>query len=51
MLQLHYFPGSASLIPHILLEELGVPYEPVVVDRTVRRAQVARLPASSTPMA
>ncbi len=36
MLQLHYFPGSASLIPHILLEELGVPFERVLVDRTVQ---------------
>ena len=25
MLTLHYFPGNASLIPHVLLEELGVP--------------------------
>ncbi len=36
MLQLHYFPGNASLIPHILLEELGVPFERVLVDRTVQ---------------
>ena len=36
MLQLHYFLGSASLIPHILLEELGVPFERVLVDRTVQ---------------
>jgi glutathione S-transferase len=34
MLQLHYYPGNASLAPHILLEELGVPYELVFVDRT-----------------
>ena len=27
MLQLHYFPGNASLIPHLVLEELGVPFE------------------------
>ena len=34
MLQLHYFPSTASMIPHILLEELGVPYERVLVDRS-----------------
>jgi glutathione S-transferase len=34
MIQLHYFPSTASMVPHILLEELGVPYERVLVDRT-----------------
>ena len=34
MKQLHYFPGNASMTPHMLLEELGVPYELVLVDRT-----------------
>ena len=33
MLQLHYFPGNASLIPHIVLEELGAPFELKYVDR------------------
>ena len=33
MFQLHYFPGNASLIPHIVLEELGVPFELKYVDR------------------
>ena len=33
MLHLHYFPGNASMSPHILLEELGVPYELHFVDR------------------
>ena len=33
MIQLHYSPSTASMVPHILLEELGVPYERVVVDR------------------
>jgi len=32
-IQLHYFPGNASLIPHILLEELGLPFELSYVDR------------------
>ena len=35
MFQLHYFPGNASLIPHIVLEELGVPFELKYVDRAV----------------
>jgi glutathione S-transferase len=34
MIQLHYFPGNASMTPHMLLEELGVPFERVLVDRT-----------------
>ncbi|WP_341888951.1 glutathione S-transferase family protein [Variovorax sp. YR752] len=34
MIQLHYFPGNASMTPHMLLEELGAPYERVLVDRT-----------------
>jgi glutathione S-transferase len=33
MIQLHYFPGNASLIPHILLEELGAQFEQLYVDR------------------
>ena len=35
MLQLHYYPGNASMIAHILLEELGVPFQLLHVDRTV----------------
>lgn len=33
MMQLHYYPSNASMTPHVLLEELGVPYERVLVDR------------------
>lgn len=33
MIQLHYYPSTAAMVPHILLEELGVPYECVLVDR------------------
>ena len=33
MIQLHYSPGTASMIPHLLLEEMGVPFELVLVDR------------------
>ncbi|MCZ4313050.1 glutathione S-transferase family protein [Comamonadaceae bacterium G21597-S1] len=33
MRQLHYFPGNASMAPHILLEEIGAPFELVLVDR------------------
>jgi len=38
MLTLHYHPSDASLMPHILLEELGVPFELALVDRS-RNAQ------------
>jgi glutathione S-transferase len=33
-MQLHFFPSTASMVPHILLEEIGVPFERVLVDRT-----------------
>ena len=33
-MQLHYYPSTAAMIPHILLEELGIPYKRVLVDRT-----------------
>lgn len=35
MIQLHYYPSTASMIPHILLEEIGLPYERVLVDRSI----------------
>jgi glutathione S-transferase len=46
MIQLHCYPGSASMIPHIVLEELGVPYERVLVDRAAgahRRPEYLKL--------
>jgi glutathione S-transferase len=33
MIQLYYHPGNASLTPHMLLEEIGAPFELVFVDR------------------
>ncbi|HEX6704417.1 MAG TPA: glutathione S-transferase family protein [Albitalea sp.] len=33
MLQLHYFPSNASMAPHMLLEEIGAPFELRLVDR------------------
>ena len=33
-MQLHYYPSNASMVPHFVLEELGVPCELVLVDRT-----------------
>lgn len=33
MIKLYYYPGNANLAPHMLLEELGVAYELVLVDR------------------
>ena len=35
MIQLHYYPGNANLAPHILLRELGLPFELCLVDRTL----------------
>lgn len=32
MIQLHYAPSTAAMAPHILLEEIGVPFEKVLVD-------------------
>ena len=46
MIQLHYYPSTAAMVPHILLEEIGVPYERVLVDRAVGRAQAAGLSAA-----
>jgi len=31
--RLYYFPGNANLAPHIVLEEIGVPYALELVDR------------------
>ena len=35
MIELHYFPGNASMAPHILLEELGEQFRLRLVDRAV----------------
>lgn len=35
MIQLHYYPSTAAMVPHILLEEIGISYEAVLVDRMV----------------
>lgn len=35
MIELHYYPGNASLFPHMLLRELGVPFSLALVDREV----------------
>ena len=34
MIQLHYYPSTASMAPNILLEEIGAPFERVLVDRS-----------------
>jgi len=36
MIELHYYPGNASMTPHMLLEELGVRYRLAYVDRSVQ---------------
>ena len=33
MIELHYYPGNASMTPHMLLRELGVPFELRLVHR------------------
>ncbi|MBI2771805.1 MAG: glutathione S-transferase family protein [Burkholderiales bacterium] len=35
MIQLHYYPSTAAMVPQIVLEEIGAPFERVLVDRTV----------------
>lgn len=32
MLTLYYWPGSSSVVPHIVLEEIGTPYQRQLVD-------------------
>jgi len=34
MLALYYFPGNASLLPHMMLREIGAPFEMRLVDRS-----------------
>lgn len=46
MILLHYFPGNASMTPHMLLEELGTPFELQYVDRATqahKRAEYLKL--------
>jgi glutathione S-transferase len=35
MITLHYYPGNASFTPHVLLHELGVPFQLQLVDRNL----------------
>lgn len=36
MIELHYYPSNASMAPHLVLLELGLPFSKVLVDRTVQ---------------
>ena len=41
MLYLHYHPGNASMTPHMLLRELGVPFDLKLVDRSINEQKSA----------
>ena len=41
MIQLHHYPSTAAMVPHILLEDIGVPYERVFVDRMANAHKAA----------
>lgn len=41
MIRLHYSPTDASMTPHIILEELNLPFELVLVDRSVNAQKSA----------
>jgi glutathione S-transferase len=41
MIELHYYPGNASLIPHILLRELELPFALRLVDRNANAQKSA----------
>jgi glutathione S-transferase len=46
MIELHYYPSTAAMVPHIVLEEIGIPYRRVLVDRLAdahRRPEYLRL--------
>ena len=45
MLNLYFVPSTASMVPHILLEELGVPFQLTRVDRenNAHKAVVVKL--------
>jgi glutathione S-transferase len=41
MPQLYYAPGNASLLPHMMLREIGAPFELMLVDRSVNAQKSA----------
>ncbi|WP_020594453.1 glutathione S-transferase family protein [Kiloniella laminariae] len=54
MYRLHYYPGNANLAPHMLMEEMGVEYELVYVDRNAgahkQAAYLALNPSGRIPV-
>lgn len=41
MLALYYYPGNASLLPHMMLREIGAPFELRLVDRNLNAQKSA----------
>jgi glutathione S-transferase len=51
MPQLYYFPGNASLIVHLVLEEIGAPFALEHVDRAQSAHKAAGLPRAQSERA
>ena len=40
MIQLHYYPSTAAMIPHIVLEEIGAPFDRQRMNRLLDLAAI-----------
>jgi len=45
MIELYYHPGNASFVPHVLLAEIGEPFELKYIDRSINRQNSAKYTA------